>query len=445
MAIDEDEIPRTSGSDPSAMRKAQTVLNHRILAGMLLAMVTSHAVAEQIPPLHPQIVDRALVDAGDPARLQHVMDRARRGEPITFAVIGGSITEGAGSSKPETRWANLVHAWWQQTFPNAEVRFINAGIGATGSDYGAFRVQRDLLKHAPDVVVVEFAVNDGSSPRTLATTEGLIRQILKQPNHPALLQLFTMTNQGGNTQDDKTRLGRHYGLPMTSYRDALWPEVESKRIAFGDITADVIHPNDRGHRYAADFVIALLEKHRADLPATDALPAIAPVPEPLASDLYEHTIMWEANRERTPLVNGAGERLTPVRTEHVNLHNGQYRLLEPGRSEIEFEIPAGKSILVQTVHTSNFYGARVEARVNDRAPTIIDTLWSYAFDGLVFHVLADDLGPGPHRVRLKLIEKHPDARPAPQGAEYPASFVIARIGVAGARPAQLRDDHDSTP
>ncbi len=29
----------------------------------------------------------------------------------------------------------------------ASVRFINAGIGATGSDYGALQVKRDLLSH----------------------------------------------------------------------------------------------------------------------------------------------------------------------------------------------------------------------------------------------------------------------------------------------------------
>ena len=45
-------------------------------------------------------------------------------------------------------------------FPASRVETINAGIPATGSDFGAQRVDRDVLVHRPDVVFIEFAVND---------------------------------------------------------------------------------------------------------------------------------------------------------------------------------------------------------------------------------------------------------------------------------------------
>ena len=61
-------------------------------------------------------------------------------------------------------------------FPKATVKFVNAGIGATGSNYGALRAERDLLSHQPDFVVVEYAVNDGNAAAFAATLEGLLRR-----------------------------------------------------------------------------------------------------------------------------------------------------------------------------------------------------------------------------------------------------------------------------
>jgi lysophospholipase L1-like esterase len=118
-----------------------------------------------------EMLKRSLVSLGDPARLQHVLARARRGEGVVVAVIGGSITAGASASTEEHRWGNLVAAWWRDTFPQATITFINAGIGATGSDLGAHRAAAHLLVHRPDLVVAEYGVNDPNSQDAAETLE----------------------------------------------------------------------------------------------------------------------------------------------------------------------------------------------------------------------------------------------------------------------------------
>lgn len=84
---------------------------------------------------------RSVVTSTDFSRLQLVFERARRGKKIVVAVIGGSITAGANAIAPEKRYANRIAAWWRETFPKAQIEFVNAGIGATGSDYAALRAQ----------------------------------------------------------------------------------------------------------------------------------------------------------------------------------------------------------------------------------------------------------------------------------------------------------------
>lgn len=38
------------------------------------------------------------------------------------------------------------------------------------------------------------------------------------------------------------------------HRSRLWPEIEAGRLKWEDVEADTVHPNDRGHAYAARFI-----------------------------------------------------------------------------------------------------------------------------------------------------------------------------------------------
>ena len=231
---------------------------------------------------------RSLVNAGNAERLQAVFAKARRREPIVVAAIGGSITAGGTATKQaENRYVNQVAAWFQDRFPGIEVRAVNAGIGATNSYYGAARVEPDVLAHDPDVVIVEFAVNDFDNRDFAESYEGLIRQILTAQPQAAVMCLFFMHGKGENAQTWQQMLGHHYGLPMISFRDAMWPEFTAGRRAWGDFYADEVHPNDAGHLAASAFLCRLLATHLdAPPPVSPASPAL--LPPPLISDRYQH-------------------------------------------------------------------------------------------------------------------------------------------------------------
>src|SRR3974390_2366012 len=103
-------------------------------------------------PLTSEIIARSQVSSGDLARLSKALARARRGEPITLGFIGGSITAGAFATSAQNAYAGRVAAWWRDRFPRCDLRMINAGVGGTGSMYGALRAGRDLLSGSPDLV-----------------------------------------------------------------------------------------------------------------------------------------------------------------------------------------------------------------------------------------------------------------------------------------------------
>lgn len=376
-----------------------------------LAACAAFALGACVAPAfdNAALYPHSLASTGDLARVRQVLAKAQRGEKVTVAVIGGSITAGAKATKPERRYGDLIAAWWRSAFPQTQVAFVNAGIGATGSNFGALRARRDLLAHQPDFVVVEYAVNDANTQASAETFEGLVRQILSQPNRPAVVQLCMMHTGGGNAQEWLGKVGRHYGLPVVSYRDALWPEIAAKRIAWEEVMADEVHPNDRGHACAAEYVDNLLALAKAQPGAPEVG---RPLPAPLFSDLYEHTALFEAP-DLKPL-NNTGWTLD-AKTQG-------WRSDEPG-SVIAFEVD-GTAILSMH-HVIKRAMGKAQVQVDGGAPVILDGWFSGTWGGYrSTNLLAKDLKPGKHVVRIELLaEKN-------SGSDGHA-FTLYGLGAAG--------------
>jgi acyl-CoA thioesterase-1 len=141
--------------------------------------------------------EKSLYSMGNTARLKNTMLKARREESLVVGFIGGSITQGARATRGDRTYVYHVAKWWKAHFPDTEIKFINAGIGSTDSNIGAFRVYDHLLKYKPDFVVVEYAVNDSNTKEAAETLEGITRQVLKAPNNPAMLFLFMCKKRWG--------------------------------------------------------------------------------------------------------------------------------------------------------------------------------------------------------------------------------------------------------
>ena len=258
----------------------------RLLFAMGTLSMAGVCAAE--PVTTDAIRQRGVISTENPGRLIGVMQKAARGEDITIAAIGGSITAGGLQTKdPKNRYIARFADWFTKTFPQAKVQFVNAGIGGTNSVYGAMRVKGDVLSKKPDLVIVEFGVNDKAPPIFPLSYEGVLRQILKDPRKPAVIELFFMHADGGNEQEPQQKLGQHYGLPMVSFRDAWWPEIKEGRAKWEDMYADVVHPNDVGHTLTSELLISLLEDAKLKSQAGTA-PPVPDLPAPLHSDVFEN-------------------------------------------------------------------------------------------------------------------------------------------------------------
>lgn len=197
----------------------------------------------------------------DDTALAAVMRKAAAGEKVTIACIGGSITQGTisnGSMDDEVGfkkcYADLFFEWWSDTFPDTEFDFINAGIGGTDSYLGVHRVQKEVLDYEPDLVLVEFSVNDGDTPSYKKSYDNLVRKILKSDSSPAVMLLFMGQTNGTTAQNSHVLVGFNYKLPMLSYHNVCKNLIETGTYTAGELSGDEVHPSAFGHAITGEIL-----------------------------------------------------------------------------------------------------------------------------------------------------------------------------------------------
>lgn len=208
----------------------------------------------------------------DNTALAAVMKKAEAGEPVTIAVIGGSITQGTISSgaqdnqlKAKNFYAEIFFNWWRETFPNAQITVVNAGIGATDSYLGVHRVQEDVLDYHPDVVLVEYSVNDEGNNTYKITYDNLVYKLATCEDAPAVMLLFMGQTNLASAQSMHQMVGFNYGLPMVSYLNLISDLIADGRYTEADLSGDVTHPSALGHAIVGEILWKYLNSVYAEL------------------------------------------------------------------------------------------------------------------------------------------------------------------------------------
>jgi acyl-CoA thioesterase I len=187
---------------------------------------------------------------------------------ITIACHGHSVPAGYFKTpiiSTMQAYPHLFHAALCERFPLAVIRIIVTAIGGEQSEQGAARFERDVLDLHPDVITIDYGLNDRriglqrarqawEEMITKAKARG-IRVFLLTPT-PDLSVRLEDPQDPLNLQAQQIReLARIHEVGLIDSQ-ALFQEQVSKGILLTDLMSQINHPNRQGHELIARALLS---------------------------------------------------------------------------------------------------------------------------------------------------------------------------------------------
>lgn len=209
-----------------------------------------------------QFYQDSIYRMGNTYRLTKKLEAAENGEKLTLAYLGGSITE---MGKYTTPFSSYV----KSTFAKGGFTEVNAGLSGTSSVVGLVRAESNIVSKNPDIVFVEFSVNDHEDIMYKKCFESVIKKFLDLPNEPAVIILIHRAKSGFSSQAQMVPVGENFDIPVISMDNALTKAFQSGYLSQGDYFSDDYHPHDQGGKLVSDclsyyFRQAMKTENRSD-------------------------------------------------------------------------------------------------------------------------------------------------------------------------------------
>lgn len=396
-----------------------TALHLPLVALLALTALTATATAapDDIPLIPAQ-------ECRPRQGLPNFYSKLNAGKEVTIGYLGGSITAQEG-------WRPKTLAHFQKAFPKAKVSQINAAIGGTGSDLGVFRVKQDVLDKKPDLLFIEFAVNDGgASPAQIhRCMEGIVRQTWQTLPDCDICFVYTLTEglakplMEGSFQRSASAMeaiADHYGIPtihmgmevarLAKEGKLEWkaklPKTDEEKKAVGDklvFAPDSVHPHpETGHEL-------YLQAIQRSLPAIQAAPG-KPGPHelktPFVPDNYEQAKLLPITEATlsagfSPLPASAGGLGKSFSNRLPALHTAS----KPGET-ITFKFKGTRAAIYDLVGPDC---GQVILTLDDQQPKIIPRFDSYCtYHRLANLLIGTDLPDTMHTVKIEIHPDQPD-------------------------------------
>jgi hypothetical protein len=330
-------------------------------------------------PLHAE--EQALVPAVElTARggLPNFFAKLSAGGEIRVGYLGGSITAAPG-------WRVKSLAWLKQQYPAARLSEINAAIGGTGSDLGVFRANQDVISKKPDLLFIEFAVNDGGAPpdRIQRTMEGIVRQTWRADPATDICFIYTLAEpmlkdlQAGNFQKSASAMegvAGHYGIPSIHFGVEVAKRVTDGSLIFKNpkdapvpegkmvFSNDGVHPLvDTGH----EIYQTVIARSFTAMKETGGQPGPHPLIPPLRADNWENAKIVPIT---ATMLKGSWAKLDPTQPgrakDFLNRMPDLWKTEQPGDS-LEFTI---QGTVAKAYDLLAADGGILEVRLGDQPP-----------------------------------------------------------------------------
>ncbi len=212
--------------------------------------------------------------------------------PVLIVAIGDSVTQGCmevDRIDHEAVYHNRLKLSLEKKFPKTTFSVINAGVNGQSASDAIPRLDRDVIRHQPDLVILAFGLNDaaGGGMRGLESFSKAMEHIIKELRGKTLSDIVLLTPNMMLTRDNDRipdryrqiapmlmrtqldgvvaayaeeirKIARKHGLVFAN----VYKEWESLA-ATGTDTTEMLsnglnHPNVDGHKITGDLIFNIV-------------------------------------------------------------------------------------------------------------------------------------------------------------------------------------------
>ena len=366
-------------------------------------------------------IQNSLISAGSQSYLDGVtktlISKLKNGEKVYVAALGGSVTEGAGAEEDKVYTKGYAYQFvdmLKAQYTKADIQFAGAGLSGTPPLLGVIRYQKDVvarLNHTPDLLILEFSVNDDGSQPGVRAYEGIIRSVLAENPQTTIISLYSDAKTYKNCQGAFDPVAEHYGLPRISIQNAV--ENPASNIDEAKFFFDYVHPTTAGHTFMAKClmnVISLLDENASVKTGTEEATYILPAPknENCFYNLHPLYSNTAADDENVTITAG-----------NFSDKDSNSQSLKIGGTEFpnNWHHTCGTEAFKMTLNCKSLIfvykhqGSWLEAKeAFGKAEVYIDSVKKYTFDGkkeggwndCVQEIIIDEASTGIHTVEVKM-------------------------------------------
>jgi len=198
---------------------------------------------------------------------QELIKQWPKNRTINLVFHGHSVPSGYFKTpdvKTLQAYPHLLLKALKQMYPYAVVNAILTCIGGENAAQGAKRFKRDVLNHKPDVLFIDYALNDRriGLEASREAWEYMIKAALKKNIKVILLtatpdQKVDINDKTTDLQklcDQITGLANTYNIGLVDSYAAFQQRISAGGV-LSDYMSQVNHPNEKGHQLVADGIM----------------------------------------------------------------------------------------------------------------------------------------------------------------------------------------------
>ena len=195
--------------------------------------------------------------------LEKTLNKLKSGEELIISALGDSLTQGWMVSKG---YVDYIYEMLSEKYSESKIKIINRGIPGDTSSNGLFRVQRDVLIHEPDLVIVQFALNDAFMGMSSGSFKKTISQIIERIQLDTTSEILLITSVPilFNKNEDKMAEDFYHVLAEISkekkvefvqvhkyWKNKVKEGLDSRLL----YQADGVHPTVQGYKIMAEAIM----------------------------------------------------------------------------------------------------------------------------------------------------------------------------------------------